>query len=271
VVVSAPKSVSIAIAAGCGLAAASQSHSILRVVREGHMTAQQAGEKLAAMKAAYDAKSAPPADAPATIADKLADPAFRDAYLAGATQQRTEIANLIAGKVDAAGTAAIVDAALAGSLPTSGLLNSKNGISPQNLISAAQKFREIGVSDGALRELLTGAKTDKATYDKVERLRTELLRDPEWKEKWLKGDEQCRLQAALFAIRDWPLSGRVVEGHTNNVQCHRRPGRRRPPAPRACLEAQVPFRCHVLRGIDWNPKLGHLHLARQFAAAVLEP
>jgi hypothetical protein len=43
-------------------------------------------------------------------------------------------------------------------------------------------------------------KTDAETYQRVEELRSQLMRDPVWKKSWLAGDEQCRLQAALFAI-----------------------------------------------------------------------
>jgi hypothetical protein len=159
----------------------------------------EAEAHLAALKKAYDAKNAPPPDA---VESKLSDPAFRDAYLAGASAQKTEIDALVAGKINPSGVVALVDAALTGELSSSGLLhaNSRDGVSPANLISAVQAFRDVGVSDGALRELLTGQKTDRETYAAVEQLRADLLRDSEWKAKWLAGDEQCRLQAALFGI-----------------------------------------------------------------------
>jgi hypothetical protein len=163
------------------------------------MSPAEATAHLAAMKADYDARNAAPVDATAA---KLADPEFRDAYLAGGAAQKSEIANLVAGKVNPSGVAALVDAALAGELSTSGLLhaNSKDGVSPQSLLSAIKGFRDVGVSEGALKELLTNKPVDRETFNAVSEFRKSCLRDAEWTKKWLAGDAECRLQAALFAI-----------------------------------------------------------------------
>jgi hypothetical protein len=143
-----------------------------------------------------------PDAAAAAIAARMADPSFRQEFLKGGAQQKADVAALVAKKVDAAATAAKVDAALAGTLPTSGFVhaNTEAGVSPQNLISAVAGFRELGVGDEALRELLTGKQTNKETFDRVAEFRQTLLRDPEWMKRWLGGDLECRKQMALCNI-----------------------------------------------------------------------
>jgi hypothetical protein len=168
------------------------------------MTPEQAGQHLSKMKLDFDlgkaiSEAGPGRELRARIKD---DPDFRKNFLAGDGKTKAEVANLIAQKIDPAAVASKVDQALSGSLSTSGFshANSPDGVSPQNLLSAVASFREIGISDAAIRELLVGQKTDRETYQRVEQLRTELLRDPEWRARWLAGGELERQQAVLFSI-----------------------------------------------------------------------
>jgi hypothetical protein len=159
-----------------------------------NMTAAEATAHLASMKQAYDARTAPSDPSPT---QKLADPGFREKYLAGDASARAEIKSLIEGKTAADAVAAKVDAALAGSPPSGFYVNSPDGVSPADLGSAVNGFRGIGVSDGALRECFTGNPTDRETYDAVMAYRQSMLEDPEWKARWLKGDVRARRELFL--------------------------------------------------------------------------
>jgi hypothetical protein len=125
------------------------------------------------------------------------DPGHAAKFLAGDAAAKAEVGKLIRAKLEGDR----VDAALAGALSPSGLLQPNiGGISPQNLNAAVAGFREIGVSTEALREMLTGKPVDQATYDAVMEFRSQLLGSREWVQKWMSGDRECRKQAVLFAI-----------------------------------------------------------------------
>jgi hypothetical protein len=165
------------------------------------LTPEQAALQRA--QVAYDAKNkliSAINDPDHAVRAKLADADFRGKYLAGDRFAKAEIKALIEGKVSADGDAKRADAALAG-LPTSGYFtNSPNGVSPANMNSAVAHFREIGISDAAIREALTGAAVDRQTYSAVAAYRESLLRDREWVKEWQSGSLPHRAQMTLCSI-----------------------------------------------------------------------
>jgi hypothetical protein len=79
--------------------------------------------------------------------------------------------------------------------------NSYNG---QPSIAAVAReipaLREAGISDGAIRELLSGHVPSSEEIDAVSRFKTMCFSDPEWVQKYLAGDFEARREATTMSI-----------------------------------------------------------------------
>jgi hypothetical protein len=135
-----------------------------------------------------------PAEAATALAAKMGDKDFAAKYLAGDAAAKTEVGMLIRKKMEGDR----IDAALSGVIvpgePNVG------GVSPANLLSAITSFRQVGISDLAIKEALNGQPVDKATFDRVMEFRSARLGDAEWVRRWMSGSRAERKEAYCLRL-----------------------------------------------------------------------
>jgi hypothetical protein len=160
------------------------------------MTQEQAGAFLAALKTKYDARNAPGSESPT---QKLADPGFREKYLAGDREAKAEIKALIEGKISADGDAARVDAAMNGTLAPGFYTNSPSGISPSNMASMARDMRELGHTDDQIRGTLLREPLSPENHAVVLQHDRAMLKSPEFLQALNRGDAEAVRQVTLVS------------------------------------------------------------------------
>jgi hypothetical protein len=138
---------------------------------------------------------ATPAEASARLSTLTADKDWAGKLLAGhgeTTKEFHQLSELVAkgDNVDAA-MAGVVPSLASGVIPDSGLLLMAN---------VAADLRERGVSDGAIRELLSGQKAPPEAIAAVRAWKAEHMGDAEWTAKYLKGDALAVKQMTLAQI-----------------------------------------------------------------------
>jgi hypothetical protein len=70
----------------------------------------------------------------------------------------------------------------------------------------ANALREVGISEDAVKEALSGSQPTQAEFDAVKNWRERAMRDDAWVKRYLSGDADARTQMTLAAI---VLSGEI--------------------------------------------------------------
>jgi hypothetical protein len=124
---------------------------------------------------------AEPAEALARIAQLKADPVWREKWMTGGPTQTREYQALfeVASRV----TADPIEAAMAGFLENK-IVQSSDHI---EMIGAANWLRETGISDGVIREILSGKPVTQEAHDAAVRWKADHMRDSDWRNALLGG------------------------------------------------------------------------------------
>ena len=158
------------------------------------MTPQQATEHLASLQRAYDARTAPPTDKPATASEAKArlDHLARNQewgakLLAGdqeASRQAHELAEQAAGGADA------LVRVLAGATEPTALIETttESELTTRETASAVAHLRERGFSDKAIREIFSGEKMTPEQVAIATDRKSRALRDPVFVKAYLDAD-----------------------------------------------------------------------------------
>jgi hypothetical protein len=175
------------------------------------MTREQAGEFLAARKAAYDLSQRPTVTAttpPAVAAHhKLAElernPAFRAKLLSGDAAATAEYRRLNEAVSDPAAQA---DFALAGLKPTNHVDATPGAMGMREQIEAVKDLRSMGWSDAAIREAISGedAATRKAFSPEIiaraKTMRADRMSDPEWQRQLFAGNQAVARESQYLSV-----------------------------------------------------------------------
>jgi hypothetical protein len=150
------------------------------------------------------APPAPPAnaaEASTRLGTLTADKEWTEKLLAGdaaAAREFHDLSTMVA-------TGDKVDAAIAGIRP-----DIQDGIIPDSsavlMTNVAATLRANGISDDAIRQVLTGQKVSKQERGLVETWKGQRMRDPEWVKAYLSGDPQ--------AAKDMTLANIVMSSET---------------------------------------------------------
>src|SRR5690348_492003 len=152
------------------------------------LTPAEAGAKLAELTTAH---RGPPSQDPKDMLDRrIADPSFNAKLLAGDAEARAEWQRLTVAAADADP----IEAAMTGALPDmpdGDLLVMKN---------TAEMLRELGISDGVVREVLSEATYTQAEHDATKIWLKQHEADEEWCAKLKAGDIEAKKQFMLASI-----------------------------------------------------------------------
>jgi hypothetical protein len=156
------------------------------------MTEATEGGAAAALAVTPPAPPANATEASARLAALAADKDWSDKLLAGdvgATKEFHQLSELVAaGGSD-------VDMAMAGVTP-SGIPDSSFRL----MAASVPWLREMGISDGSIRQLLSDQKVSKEEHRLVSDFKARHMRDPEWTKKYLAGDMDARKLMTLCNI-----------------------------------------------------------------------
>jgi hypothetical protein len=167
------------------------------------LTPEQAGAKLAEMKAKYDGP--PPSETPtnATEAETrlgalARDPRWSAQFFSGNLQARAEYERLTQ---QIAGRDAVSDA-LSGIEPPVWEVTANGELSTRNVISGVEAMREVGLPDPVIEQLLKGEpKLSAENLQTVMREKAEALGNAEFVRRLLAGGyNERRLMAAMNAF-----------------------------------------------------------------------
>lgn len=158
------------------------------------MTPAQATEHLATLVAEHAAATRPPAvaapttpaEARARMAALAADPKWSTAYLNGDVEARREFQSVTALIAD--GNEA--DLALAGVVPEN-LVDFGPGASVRDQAKAVPNFREMGIRDEVIREVLEDRTVSQHDHDMAENWRNLRLKDSNFVKQYLSGDGEA--------------------------------------------------------------------------------
>lgn len=181
------------------------------------LSPQQAGEHLAALQAAHDARHAPaaPPDKPSTPSEAKAkldylarDREWGKKLEAGDTETQKEFHTLTALAAEAQ-PADQLDKVIAGTAERPMFETVTDGqLSTGKLMSAVDGLRKVGISDDAIREAMNGGKNSAVIHRAVQELKAKLFGDQAWVKRYLDGGAVERRQATLIAIA---LNSEVAE------------------------------------------------------------
>jgi len=138
--------------------------------------------------------------AAAQLAERLNNPEFVKAYLAGNGPNVREVRTLMEAKnADPASAGDRLDKIIAGTAKVEiGETTTGNEISTFKAMSAAAGLREVGLNDAQIKQVLAGKPVPKAEYDLVKTMRDDRTGNAEWTAKYLKGDHQARREMTLM-------------------------------------------------------------------------
>jgi len=125
---------------------------------------------------------------------------WRDQYLSGSSSHAKELRALEA--VINNGDHPDVDRAMAG-ISEPGGIQSSNHV---EMIATAEMLRELGASEGVIRQTLNNDPVTQQEHDAVARLKRAKMADAEWSKKLFAGDRSVRLEMVLADI---VLSSRI--------------------------------------------------------------
>lgn len=173
------------------------------------LSPQAASERLADMQRAYDARTASPApDRPTDAAgaraklDALtANKSWSERYLNGGVDETREFKELTA-MVASTDPAVRLERVLAGEVHNNSVIETVSGdeLSTSKLAIAVDGLREVGLSDEAIREAISGGKNTAVIHRATRELKERLFGDPAWVKRYLDGGAPERRQATLISI-----------------------------------------------------------------------
>jgi hypothetical protein len=183
----------------------------------------EAGRRLADMKAAYDAQQRTdsatrtaeaeragraererqrlsPDEAAAKLNEKMASAEWRAKMLTGNAEARRELAELVADKTGGSLTDSIMNGDALKNGSNLGFVTHGGQIPLADQVAVVDDLRIAGVRDDAIRDLLEGRQVTPAEYDAVRRFREARLSDPEWTKKMLAGDPEAKRELLLMSM-----------------------------------------------------------------------
>lgn len=145
-----------------------------------------------------DPHLATPAAAQARLGELSSTPEWRDRFLTGNAEAKTEFTNLTTAIVGPARTdAAMIDAAMAGPA-AGGDFPTTDG---RHMVGIADWMRSVGISDPVIREHLEGKPVSREEMKLVESWKQRQMADKGFVAKFMSGDvEAKRLMATADAV-----------------------------------------------------------------------
>jgi predicted transcriptional regulator len=167
------------------------------------MTPAQAGEALAKMAEAYhgtpptDPKT--PTEAQARLDALTKNKDWGDKLTAGDVTTRREFTSLteMAAKAEHR-----LDNVLAGKVEPElmELTSAEHPLSTRNLASVVESFREMGLSDGTIKQAIEGGTVSKEEHGQAKQAMALLMSDAEWSKRLLSGDWSAKRDLQLLSI-----------------------------------------------------------------------
>jgi hypothetical protein len=153
-----------------------------------HMSQDQVAAKLKQLSVDYHRKY----DAPKSqLADRYEGNQPRiDRLFNGDRAEGQKFSGLLREKIEASPVEAAMEGTI-GDVPSSDL---------RQMAVGAGWLRNIGVSEGAIKEMLSGRQAPPEEYEAVKRWKSDALRNPEWTKKLLSGDQEAQRQLVLANI-----------------------------------------------------------------------
>jgi hypothetical protein len=167
-----------------------------------NMGAQAATAKLAEMTAAFQAREKPGWDmkAPTTSAEArnrldalVSDPAWRNKFESYDSATRAEFHAL----TNLSSEGGPVEHALAGIVPPGGI-NTNPGADLAQMADAVPFFRELGIRDEVIRELLEDRPSYPIHLRQARERKEQRMKDKAWVERWFNGGREERREMMLL-------------------------------------------------------------------------
>jgi hypothetical protein len=146
-----------------------------------------------------------PSEATVLLDARLTNPEFAAKLLAGSGPEVQEFHRLMALKSSDAPVAENggdrLDRIIAGTEPAPPFETVVNGeLTTRNQIATAQVLRDLGLSNGVIRQAFEGKPVSADEYNAVKNLRTARMSDKVWTAKLLAGDFEAKRELALMNI-----------------------------------------------------------------------
>jgi len=152
------------------------------------LTAEQATAKLDAMTKQYLEANRPKHD---PIAERYQSKGHRiDRLVSGDPKERAHFEEALKAKAEADP----VEVGMSGDLPE------VPSSELRQMAVGAGWLRDIGVSEGAIKEMLSGRQAPHEEYEAVKRWKADALRNSEWTKRLLSGDQEAQRQLVLANI-----------------------------------------------------------------------
>jgi hypothetical protein len=165
----------------------------------------QATARLAEMEAARRPvvadKPSTPNEARARLNALSSDKEWGAKFVSGDADAHQEFKGLTELSARADAETDRIDAVLDGKAAVPMFETTTDGELPtRHLVSAVDGLRELGISDGAVRQALEGDKVTRAEHEMAKHHREAMHSNPDWVKKFLAGEHGARRESLLLSI-----------------------------------------------------------------------